>query len=267
MTKPKDSDIKLPEREKPSYFDKHFIKRPDLRPEEFNPEVSINELNSNPPELWLNDLDLIDQEKANGDSGSAAWAILTALQPWERPERITPFEILNHFCGYHDLKVHPPGWVMNALYEIFNDYITKRNTGMHCTLGELFGENRANDWQRVTAPMMETACFHVYYLINWFSRSREKALDIVSRRLDAAQVSEKLPAGWQNRVKKKSRSALEKEYIQSKNMIEEVETDLRKRHPVTTEKRDALLLTLGEDALIGENDLLDRLHHLKTNNT
>ncbi|MDD3801457.1 MAG: hypothetical protein PHV45_04585 [Desulfuromonas thiophila] len=248
--------ITLPDRA-PNFLDVHFVRRPDLHPDDFPPHQTASEL-AQAAAGW----DWVTAPAAE-DPTKQMWLFMMAMRPFSAPDRITPHDLLECFCGFHENGIFPPPWVMNALYDLFDDYLTKRAEGRNVTLGSYFGEDRSSDWQRLMKPVMSTACSDVYCLITWFHRSRTRALDIVALRLELAQAAENLPPAWQGRQKLKLRGALEQEYDRLKPIIEDHENELRAVHPVTAADRDAVLLRLGEDALNGEPDLIDRLRQIK----
>lgn len=198
---------------------------------------------------------------------AGVWASLIATYPWTNKEGIDPFVLLEFFCDCQLYKVYPPGWIMDALADIFRSYVVARKKGIGKKLGEYFGEGRAKDWQRISAPPMSLACFDVYVLDNYYRLGREAALSIVASSLEAAQAPEHLPTGWRSRTKIKGRGALEDEYDRQRPSIEKttnIRGDIGQEYP--TEIYDAVLLRQTEEALTSY-PVLRQLRGLKENSS
>jgi hypothetical protein len=254
-----------------SFLEASFVKRPDLRLDEFSDSV-LDETSDDEAmfaqganwQWWIPTWKLVSEEFKNYP-GLHRNSVAVPVLP-EFCEQIDPIEILAIFCSCHEWRVYPPAWVLNALHERFEAYLKDNFDGRSRRLGEYFGEpsegtRRGVFRQFYTSSLTEQAHRIVDCLVYWFSRKQNAALDIAAIYLQLRQ--ERSPKGWQGE-KIKGREALRKSYLAWKRSGE---TDRflknMERCPPTTEDRLFILKALGSDCLQGHPDLIDLLRGAK----
>jgi len=167
---------------------------------------------------------------------------------------LDPSRIILLFCQCHKMKVYPPPWIMNQLYERFREYVDDNFNGKNPKrLGEYFGEPKGGNRrpyfkQKAFEDFIEMSCRGIEILKGCFGKSQEDAIGIVTRRMETVKNATAFEMN-------KGEAALEKAYKKWDRSAKDHYRDRLKRKPLTDEQKLEFLQTFPPDAFTGHPDL------------